>query len=132
MLDKQEVLEELNLFVVRYNLDKSDIQVLGGAALVIRGLREHAVDLDLYLCKEECQRLLSTGDFEEKIVESKPDVVWLVSESIDIRNTHYVCDVLVDGFPIQSLESILSLKLKLNRDKDKNDVRIIQAALKRS
>lgn len=131
MLNKQKILAELNAFVRRYRLRKSDIHILGGAALVIRGLREVAGDIDLYIGTNECQRLLGTGDFEDRVVVGKPTTLWLVRDKIDIRNTSYEYDMLFEGFHIQSLESILRLKLNLNREKDKADILKIQKALEK-
>ena len=129
MLNKQRVLEELNKFADQHQIKKPDIQVLGGASLVIRGLREVAADIDLYVCKETCLRLLETGAFESRLVKEKPEIIWLTSELIDIRDTAYECDMTVEGFHIQSLKSVLGLKLRLNRDKDQADILNIQKTL---
>ncbi|BAQ02622.1 hypothetical protein AVU38_gp094 [Ralstonia phage RSL2] len=129
MLNKKQIIQELNNFVDQYEINKSEIQVLGGASLVLRGLRPNAQDIDLYVNTETCKRLLNTGDFEKYVVKEDPKVMWVVGETMDMRDTAHECDWVFEGFNIQSLESILQLKLKLNRQKDISDIEMIKHVL---
>jgi hypothetical protein len=91
-------------------------------------LREEAKDVDVYLSTETCVRLSKVEGFKVLVVKGRPEVKWLEKGLVDIRDTGYECEML-DGWNVQSLESVLKLKLGLNREKDQEDIRKIRERL---
>jgi hypothetical protein len=110
-------------------LERNQIQVLGGSAMVLRGLRDLTADVDLYVPTEVCRRMVTTGVYYKMPVKGRPDVMWVVGGAIDARDTQHECDRIINGYHVQSLQSILNLKLPLNRKKDEKDIKILQEAL---
>ena len=129
MLNKTQVLDKLSEFTWHMKLERNQIQVLGGSAMVMRGLRDQTADVDLYVPTECCRRMVTTGVYYKMPVKGQPDVMWVVGGAIDARDTRHECDRIINGYHVQSLQSILNLKLPLNRKKDEKDIQILKRAL---
>lgn len=129
MLNKSQVLDRLGEFCWHLQLDRSEIQVLGGSAMVLRDLRFETADIDLYVPTEACRRMIMTGVYYKQSLKDKPNVLWVVGGVIDARDTKHECDRTINGYPVQSVKSLLELKLPLNRKKDEKDIKILQEAL---
>lgn len=129
MLNKAQVLDKLSEFCWHMKLDRHQIQVLGGSAMCLRGLRDLTADVDLYVPTEVCQRMITTGVYYKMTVKDRPEVMWVVGGAIDARNTQHECDRIINGYRVQSLKSILNLKLPLNRKKDEKDIQILREAI---
>lgn len=129
MLNKTQVLDRLSEFTWHMKLERDQLQVLGGSAMVMRGLRQETADVDLYVSTEVCCRMLTTGVYYKMPVKGRPDVMWVVGGAIDARDTQHECDRIINGYHIQSLQSILNLKLPLNRKKDEKDIQVLREAL---
>ncbi|BCM95139.1 hypothetical protein [Burkholderia phage FLC6] len=131
MLHKQQVLDKLSEFCWHMKLERNQIQVLGGSAMVMRGLRDLTADIDLYVPTEVCRRMVTTGVYYKLPVKGKPDVMWVVGGVIDARDTKHECDRIINGYHVQSLKSLLELKLPLNRKKDEKDIQVLREAMTR-
>ena len=129
MLNRSQVLEKLSEFIWHMKLERNQIQVLGGSAMVLRGLRLETADIDLYVPTEVCRQMVMTRVYCKMAVKDKPHVMWVVGGVIDARDTKHECDRVINGYPVQSIKSLLDLKLPLNREKDKADIEILQKAL---
>jgi hypothetical protein len=128
MLNKEAILDHLRNLTNRYRVSRKELQVLGGAALVLHGLRTHAEDIDIYLHFETCEKLLETGEFQQEPLD-KECKIWIKNEIFDIQNNYYPCEKSKEGFMIQTQESLLRMKSSLNREKDKPDIERLQLAL---
>uniref|UniRef100_A0AAU7PFR9 Uncharacterized protein n=1 Tax=Burkholderia phage vB_BgluM-SURPRISE13 TaxID=3159457 RepID=A0AAU7PFR9_9VIRU len=129
MLNRTQVLDKLSEFTWHMKLERNQIQVLGGSAMVLRGLREETADIDLYVPTDVCSQMLVTRVYYKIPVKDKPNVMWVVGGVIDARDTKHECDRIINGYPIQSVKSLLELKLPLNRKKDEKDIQILKHAL---
>lgn len=129
MLNRNQVLDKLSEFVWHMHLERNQIQVLGGSAMVLRGLRDLTADVDLYVPTEVCRRMITTGVYYKMPVKGRPNVMWVVGGVIDARDTKHDCDRIINGYNVQSLRSLLELKLPLNRKKDEKDIKVLQDAL---
>ena len=131
MFNKDRIILFTIRFANKYSIPRPNIQIVGGAAMVLRDLRNVTSDIDIYVDSYLCNRLLETEDFERKYDKDMPEVKWLANRFFDIRNTPHHCDLEIENFKIQSLESILAMKVALNRDKDQIDIAKLRKALKR-
>lgn len=129
MLNKIQVLDKLSEFIWHMKLERKDIQVLGGSAMVLRGLRDLTADVDLYVPTEVCRRMVVTGVYYKMPVKGRPDVMWVVGGVVDARDTKHECDRIINGYHVQSVKSLLELKLPLNRKKDEKDIQILREVL---
>ncbi len=91
MLNKEAILDHLRNLTNRYRVSRKELQVLGGAALVLHGLRTHAEDIDIYLHFETCEKLLETGEFQQEPLD-KECKIWIKNEIFDIQNNYYPCE----------------------------------------
>lgn len=129
MLTKFPILNLLGEFAKKYEIERRHIQVVGGAAMVIRDIRSITSDIDIYVSTKICLRLSASKKFEIKKVEENEDLIWLTNKNFDIRNTPHHCDLNMAGFQIQSVESLLHMKTGLNRDKDQLDIKLLRKSL---
>ncbi|BCM95140.1 hypothetical protein [Burkholderia phage FLC6] len=129
MLNKEQIIQELNKFCEKYGVEKSEVEVFSGAALVLRGLRDYAADVDMYVHRETCQRLIDTGDFKISEARRGPQFLRFETDVLDIGDTRFFCDWICEGYNVQSLDSLLQLKLNMNRPKDQKDIQSLRQAL---
>ena len=106
-MNKKEVLSVLN----NYNFPKNDFIVLSGAAMVLMGIKESTNDIDISVSKKFYNQLL------------KDDVINFGSRYFD---TDYL---ICEGYQLQTPLAIKRLKQSLNRNKDKNDIYLIDKYL---
>lgn len=127
MLNKEQVVAALNKFQNDYQIPQENILVFAGSALVLHGLRDFCSDIDLGLPTEECHRLEKLEGF----TKTTPRVAGFLRMEIgdlDMGNNTYPAQ-WVGGFRVQTLESLLQLKLEMNRPKDQEDIKKLQAVL---
>ena len=120
MLSKEQVMNEINQFEKEHGIPKKDILIFAGSALVMRGLRDACVDIDLGLPKEECIRLQEL----EGVTKAIPRLAGHMRIEyglLDVGDNTYPTEML-DGYMVQTLESLLELKLSMNREKDQSDI----------
>jgi hypothetical protein len=125
MLYKADIVKILN----DINLPVSEYWITSGAGLVMHGVKETTRDIDLgcttnlveqYL-KKDCK--YQVADDNTRIVE--------VNDKIEMLENWLVDKIeFIDGLPVGSLESIKKQKLKLGREKDINDIKLIDEYLK--
>ena len=114
--------DEIFKYLDSLDLDKDKYLIISGASLVIHGLLEKTGDIDL-ACSTE---LFNELDWEEKIglfdktikykdvFEIGPNFYWL--DDIDI----------IDGYQFMGLKNCLKLKIKENKEKDKDVIKKLQ------
>jgi hypothetical protein len=129
MFDKKRIIETMQSFSLEFGIEPTDIQILAGAAMVLRDLRLVTSDIDIWISREDCLRIEKTRQFKRRVDKDDPDVIWLVRGNLDIRDTSHRCNMAYDWFLVQSLESLLEMKLKLNREKDQDDIKLIRQKL---
>ena len=121
-MNKEEILNKLK----EYNLDSKNFIIIGSAALVLKGIKESTHDIDIAVTKEYNDYLLDTFDckFEKEIDKYK---VYYIDNIINF-STHYYNDFkgeIVEGYLVQTPKEVLTLKRKLNREKDQSDIKLI-------
>lgn len=118
--------EQLLELVDSLELPKEEYYILSSGCLLLYGLREQAKDLDLCVSKELFESMIITFGID---LSSKNDcgfyrlndLVEVVVNSKQEFNREFK-----DGYPVESLQSILEYKINRNAPKDQVDIVNIQ------
>lgn len=127
MLNKQQVNSALVKFENDYQIPKSNILIFAGSAMVMRGLREVCTDIDMGIPTEEVVRLQGVEGFT-KAIPRFAGFLRLEKDMYDLGNNTYPSEMM-DGYMVQTLESLLEMKLRMNREKDQADIVALKNAL---
>ena len=125
-MKKQELITKLEAFP--YGLD--GFWLVGGAALVLFGVREETGDIDMGCTPQAADRLEADGCLCG--VSDDGTRRFRIGPEIEVfENWLYDAVETVGGFPVQSLRGLREMKLRLGREKDLRDIRLIDAFLSR-
>lgn len=123
-LDKEMILKELS----KISLPTEKYWVVMGAALVLYGIKKTTKDIDIGCDLELFNHLIEQG-YELKLSNSGKKKI-TIKENINIYCEWDVEGiVLIDSIPVADLKSIINDKQKLGRDKDLEDINIINGFL---
>ena len=98
--------------------------IRSGGSLLLRGLREETADFDLCV-SEEVARML---DLEHCPKDEVGSYVPFENVQMKVNQGEHPFET-VDGYPCETLESILALKRELMRPKDIRDIAVIEREL---
>lgn len=127
-MNKEEILNILE----KYNLDKEEYIVISGASMVLQGVKEYTFDIDIAVSPEYFEYLISNYECVFERVNEYGKKVCFIGDVINFSTTYYDSEyTLVNGIKVQSIESIIELKSKLNREKDKNDIKLLRLKLEK-
>ena len=121
-MNKSDIIKTLN----QYELNKEEFVILAGSAMVMYGIKDTTNDIDIATSNSLYNDLLKKYDctFEIEINNHK---MYIIDDIINFGTSHYEDDfVIIDGFKVQSLESIIETKLGFGREKDLNDCDMIR------
>lgn len=125
-MNKEEIIEILN----KYNFDKKEFYVISGAALVLMGVINKTKDIDICVSNNYFNILLNTFHcVYERTNEFKKDVYMIddvINFGVSFKPDNYE---IVSGFKVASLKDCFILKKFLNRDKDKEILKILKKLL---
>lgn len=109
-----------------YDIDYNESIILSGASLVLQGVKEYTGDIDITVSDRVYNELLKKYNCTlEKIVDN--DKIWFIDDIINFGKNYYdrIEFYLLNGYKIQTIESILELKRCLGRQKDMEDIKHI-------
>lgn len=95
--------------------------------MVMRGLRDVCSDIDMGLPMEDFTRLQGLGGFT-KTTSRFTGFLRMEKDVYDLGNNTYPSEMM-DGYMVQTLESLLEMKLRMNREKDQADISALKTAL---
>lgn len=123
-MNKEEVVKRLQ----ELNYPISEYWLVAGAAMVLYGLRENTSDIDLGCTKVLADQLEKHG-FSTSILEDGSRRI-SVAEDIEIFEDWLFDKIEIrEDIPIISLKGLLEMKKSLGREKDQQDIRLIEKAL---
>ncbi len=125
-MNKEEVISTLR----KYNFDPSKYVVIAGASMVLQGLKDTTIDIDIAVTKDYYDYLLNNYDCEFER-ENEGAKVYYIDKKINFSTNYYSEKekIMYEGIPVQSLEGVRNLKRKLNRPKDIKDINLINKYL---
>ena len=119
--------EDILKILKKYNFDSKEYIVLSGAALVLQNVKKYTSDIDIAVSNKLYQEILNKYNckFDKKIDNYN---IWFLDNIINFSNRYYaeIESNEIYGYRIQTIYSILQLKKKLNRLKDKQDIKYIK------
>lgn len=121
-MNKNEIFKILD----KYNLNKNEFVIISGAAMVIRNYKEETRDIDISVSKEYYEELLKKYDCKFECVVDNVKI-WFIDDIINFSTNFYNSEYTeINGYKIQTKESIIKLKEKLARKKDFKDIEKIK------
>ena len=126
-MKKDAILAKLDSFP--YGTD--GFWLVTGAAMVVLGIKEETDDIDMGCTTEAADRLEADG-YLYKVMEDGNR--WFkINRDIEVfENWLYDSIVLLDGYPVISLQGIREMKQRLGRDKDLQDIQLIDMFISRN
>ena len=116
-----DIIKYLNLFP--YN--KHDYWLITGAAMVLYGIRDETSDIDMGCTTSMADQLAAAG-YAYRITESGNR--WFkYNEQIEIFE-NWINDAVteINGLPVITIQGLIEMKQELGREKDLNDIGLIQ------
>lgn len=125
-MNKWEILNCLSEFPY----DRNEYWVITGGAMVLYGMREQTADIDLGCSKRLADQLEADGCMLRRTDDGKR---WFkYGENIEIFEEWLMDSIeTVCGFNVVSIKGLIKMKQELGRDKDKKDIELLKAFLKR-
>ncbi len=130
-MNKIELIALYKEYIERHDLPPESCILMAGAACVMHGLRDETNDADMTVPHRFHGRMAATGKFETFTHASGFN---LKDGLMDIGSIDHVFQnerpaVCEDGVYYQDLQSVLHMKLRLNRFKDQADIAAIRKAI---
>ena len=109
--------------------DSREYWLITGAAMVLYGLKDETCDIDLGCSRGLADELENRG---YQSVFSHGKRKFIIGDDVEIMEDFPQdrCVVKMGEFPLLSLESLLDLKEKMNREKDQADIVLLKRHLK--
>lgn len=139
-MKKEEVINKLESLIMDLNLKSGDYIVVYGAAMVLRGARDECNDIDVTLTCEAFDRITKENGYTPEIYNPKIPNNWYISYdlNIDLFRGSYGCMTnpvgteIDNGIVVQTIRSLVDEKEARGREKDINDVKILNDILRRN
>lgn len=116
--------EEIICLLHEAAFDANEYWVTSGAAMVLYGMKDLTRDIDLGCTSRMADRLEKGGYSAEILHDGSRKIVF--SETIEIFE-NWLEDkvVLLEGLPAVSMDGMIMMKEKLGREKDLEDIQLI-------
>ena len=119
--------EDIRRRLAELALDTNEYRINAGGAMVLHGLREETHDLDIW-----CTKKLGDALAQRFEVQVLPDGArrFVPAPDVEIYENMFPGEtVFLNGIPVAPLEDVLALKRQLNREKDRRDIAVLEAAI---
>jgi hypothetical protein len=122
-MNKEEILKRLG----KLNYDKKEYIVISGASMVVQGVKKDTNDIDISVSDQ----LNSTLELSDCKFHLTPSGKVYEMDYIELFRAFYEDTKykVIESYRFATLESILDLKMRLNREKDKKDIMILRKLL---
>lgn len=95
--------------------------------MLLHGLRESTQDIDMDVPEHFYREMLASDAPRKQLQDGNFAIAW--NSKIDIHLGKKLSTEIVEGVGADSLEEVLQLKQRLNREKDQKDIVILKAYL---
>lgn len=137
-MDLEDIVTTLESFMLDTGIDRNDLVVSAGAALVMYGLRENTEDIDITVDKtfgEHAQRFaVQIPQWAVRYIPANKHpsgkTVWAIGDMEIHADTLPKRAYIVSGVVCYTLEDILQQKLAMDRPKDQADILCIKRYLR--
>ena len=123
-MNKQEFIKKLDSL----NLDKNRYCIISGGVMLLYNLKPTTEDIDIKARPDNFEELKSKYEFKKS---PKYDYLYELNDKTEVAVLDYNDDdiIIVDGYPVESLELQLKWMLEQNRPKDQEKIKIIEEFL---
>ena len=123
-MNKEEYLKKLD----ELNLDKNMYCIISGGVMLMHNLKETTQDIDIKVKPEYFNELEKRFNIKKS---PKYDYLYELSDEIEVAKLDFNEDEVeyIDGYPIELLEIELDWKIKNNREKDQEAIKVIKKYL---
>lgn len=124
-MDKSQLINKLKTLP----FDKNEYWLAAGGAMVLYGFRDQTGDVDLG-CSKKLADLLEKQGYETIVLNDGSRKI-VYDDNVEIFE-NWLKDrvIMVEGFPVVSVDGLIAMKKELGREKDYKDIEIIEKALK--
>ena len=132
-MNRVEYIKEYLSFLKKENLKATDIHIGAGGSLLMYGLRKETGDIDADAPEHIFQRLKKKYPDRIRVIpEATGGELLEYNEFIDLHHRRgNNATEMIDGICCETLEVTLEFKKRMNRPKDQEDIRNIEAYLKK-
>ena len=123
MFDKKSLLQKLE----QMNLDWTQYWLITGGAMVLYGAKEQTADIDLGCTSQLADQLQQKGCAVERMPDGTRRIVYDGQVEI-FENWLEDQVVLWEGVPMISRKGLITMKQKLEREKDFRDITLLRQA----
>lgn len=132
-MNKKEILKKLK----KYNLKEEKYIIISSAAMVLNNIKKETKDIDIAVDEEYEKELLKNYKctLEREITDNNKKYKAYMIDDIINFSTHYYGEYKtkkIENYNVQRIEEILKLKQRLNRDKDKKDIKILKEEINKN
>ena len=120
-MNKKEFIKKLDSL----NLDKNRYCIISGGVMLLYNLKPTTEDIDIKVRPDYFEELKSKYEFKKS---PKYDYLYELNDKTEVAVLDYNDDdiIIVDGYPVESLELQLKWMLEQNRPKDQEKIKIIE------
>lgn len=120
-MNKSEYLKKLD----ELDLDKERYCIISGGVMLMYGLKETTADIDVKILPSYFEELKSRFNFKKS---SKYPYLYEISDDIELAVLDFNSDDItyIEDYPVEKLELELEWKIKNNREKDQEAIKIIR------
>lgn len=131
-MNKSELIKHYNKFLKEHKLKPEEFIVCSGGACLMYGIRKETNDMDMGVSKEFFDKMLRTDMYTTHTFKGWFPTLQVAIEYSDIIDLHVAENksvMMIDGVCCYSVETTLSQKLAMNREKDQNDIKLLKGLL---
>lgn len=122
-MNKEQIINAIN----NYQLDKSKIIVISGAALVLLDVKKTTHDIDIWCDEDYYNYLLTRYHCVLERINEFGKKAYIIDNIINIGTSFKPQQMeIINGISCSSLKDILELKRFLNREKDKQLIKELE------
>ena len=120
-MNKEEYINKLNTL----GLDKNRYCIISGGVMLLYGLKATTEDIDIKIRPDYFEELKEKYKFKKS---PKYEYLYELDDSTEVAVLDYSDEdvMLVDGYPVESLELQLKWMIEQNRPKDQEKIKIIK------
>ena len=120
-MNKKEFIKKLNSL----NLDKNRYCIISGGVMLLYNLKPTTEDIDIKVRPDYFEELKLKYEFKKS---PKYDDLYELDDKTEVAVLDYNDDdiIIVDDYPVESLELQLKWMLEQNRPKDQEKIKIIE------